>query len=192
MSNYIKIALSAIWLILILFWSFSGIKTKKVIHQESFFKRFIYYWLPIIIAILLLGPGEWFGHSLIRENFVLHTNFVGMIGLIISSLGLIIACWSRYILGKNWSLSVQKKEEHQLITTGLYQYIRHPIYTGILLIFIGNTIIVGDYRGIIGVLIVFISFWFKLKKEEKWLEDVFGKKYLEYKSNTKALIPLVL
>jgi protein-S-isoprenylcysteine O-methyltransferase Ste14 len=142
--------------------------------------------------MLLLGPGEWFGHSLIRENFVEHTNLVGGIGLLISFMGLLIACWSRYLLGKNWSLSVQKKENHELIKSGPYSILRHPIYTGILLIFIGNTIIVGDYRGIIAVLIVFISFWFKLKKEEKWLIEIFGEDYHNYKKTTKAIIPYLL
>lgn len=94
--------------------------------------------------------------------------------------------------GKNWSLSVQKKENHELIKSGPYSILRHPIYTGILLIFIGNTIIVGDYRGIIAVVIVFISFWFKLKKEEKWLTEIFGEKYLNYAENTKAIIPYLL
>lgn len=192
MSEIIKIGLSLIWISLLLFWILSGRNNKQSIHKESFFKRFLLYWLPLLIAMLLLGPGEWFGHSLIRENFVEHTNLVGGIGLLISFMGLLIACWSRYLLGKNWSLSVQKKENHELIKSGPYSILRHPIYTGILLIFIGNTIIVGDYRGIIAVLIVFISFWFKLKKEEKWLIEIFGEDYHNYKKTTKAILPYLL
>ncbi len=136
--------------------------------------------------------GEWFGHTLIRENFVPHTNFIGIIGLVFCILGAIIACWSRYKLGRNWSLSVQKKENHELIHSGIYKIVRHPIYTGLLLLFIGNTIIVGDYRGIIAVLIVFISFWLKLTKEEKLLTENFGSQYIEYRKKTKALIPYIL
>lgn len=192
MSENIKIGLTLIWISLLLFWIISGRNNKQSIYKESFFKRFLFYWLPLLVAILLLGPGEWFGHSLIRENFVEHTNLVGVIGLSVSFVGLLIACWSRYLLGKNWSLSVQKKENHELINSGPYSILRHPIYTGILLIFIGNTIIVGDYRGIIAVVIVFISFWFKLKKEEKWLIEIFGEKYLSYSENTKKIIPYLL
>lgn len=192
MSDYIKIGLKIIWLVLLIYWVSSGIKSKQAAHQESALKRFFYYWSPLLIAALLLGPGEWFGHSLIRENFVPHSNFVGVIGLSISFLGLIIACWSRYVLGKNWSLSVQKKEKHELIKVGTYKIVRHPIYTGILFIFIGNTFIVGDYRGIIAVVIVFISFWFKLIKEEKWLTEIFGNEYQDYKKQTKAIVPFVI
>lgn len=177
---------------MLIYWVSSGIKSKQAIQKESALKRFLYYWLPLLIAALLLGPGKWFGHSLIRENFVPHTNLVGVIGLSISFLGLIIACWSRYILGKNWSLSVQKKEKHELIKVGTYKIVRHPIYTGILFIFIGNAIIVGDYRGIIAIIIVFVSFWIKLKKEEKWLTEIFGNEYQDYKKQTKAIVPFVI
>ncbi|OWW23159.1 hypothetical protein B4Q04_22145 [Zobellia sp. OII3] len=192
MSDYIKIGLKITWLIVLTYWFVSGFTAKKVKSQEPILKRFLFYWLPLIVAGLLLGPTELFMHMLIRENFVEHTNFVGTIGLTICIFGAIMACWSRYRLGNNWSLSVQNKEDHELIQSGLYKIVRHPIYTGFLLLFIGNTIIVGDYRGIIAVLIVFISFWFKLTKEEKLLTENFGNQYLEYKKRTKALIPYII
>jgi protein-S-isoprenylcysteine O-methyltransferase Ste14 len=192
MSEYIKIGLQVSWLIIIVYWVVSSKKVKKVIEQESSTKRFFFYILPFIIAILLLGPGKWFGHSLIRENFVPHTNFVGIIGLMFCFSGVLIACYSRYKLGDNWSLSVQKKENHELIQSGIYSIIRHPIYSGLLLLFIGNAIIVGDYRGIIAVIIIFISFWLKLLKEERYLISIFGNQYLAYKEKTKALIPFLI
>jgi len=192
MSNYIQIGLRIAWLIVVTYWLISSIGVKKPISEENRFKRFIYYWLPLLVAVLLLGPGEWFGDSLIRENFVPHTNLVGTIGLLFCFSGAFIACWSRYLLGKNWSLSVQKKEDHELIQSGPYKTVRHPIYTGLLLLFVGNTIIVGDYRGIIAVIIVFFAFWFKLLKEEKTLEETFGHQYLLYKEKTFYLIPFVL
>lgn len=192
MSDYIKIGLRITWIIVMGYWLISAFSAKKVKTQESFLKQFLYYWFPLIIAVLLLGPGEWFGHSLLRENFVPHSNLVGGIGLSISIIGAIIACWSRYKLGRNWSLSVQRKENHELIQSGIYKIVRHPIYTGLLLLFIGNTLIVGDYRGILAVLIVSISFWIKLNKEEKLLIETFGNQYKEYKNKTKALIPFIL
>ena len=87
---------------------------------------------------------------------------------------------------------MQNKENHELIESGFYKIVRHPIYTGFLFLFIGNTIIVGDYRGIISVLIVLGSFWFKIIKEEKLLTVIFGNEYIEYKKRTKALIPYIL
>lgn len=192
MSDYIKVGLHITWFIVMTYWVISGIRVKKIKSQESLFKRFIQYWFPLIVASLLLGPGEWFGNSLIRENFVSHSDLVGFMGLIICIVGAFVACWSRYLLGKNWSLSIQEKENHELIQKGMYKILRHPIYTGLLMLFIGNAIIVGDYRGIIAVVIVFISFWFKLIKEEKLLTKTFGNQYIEYKNGTKAIIPFVL
>jgi protein-S-isoprenylcysteine O-methyltransferase Ste14 len=192
MSQYIKTGLTIIWIIVGLYWLISGIITKKVKAQETFPKRFIYYWLPLIVAFYLLGPGGWFGRTWLREKFVEHTDLVGNIGLLFCVAGAVIAIWSRYLIGRNWSLSVQRKFEHELIQKGMYKIIRHPIYFGLLLLITGNGIIVGDYRAIIAVIIVFISFWFKLKKEERLLSETFGDQYLNYKSKTKALIPFIL
>lgn len=192
MSEYIKIGLKITWLIVLIYWFVSGFTAKKVQHRESFLRRFAQYWLPLIIPALLLGPGKWYGTSWLREQFIGHTDTVGLIGLAISVSGATIACWSRYLLGKNWSLSVQKKENHELITGGIYRIVRHPIYTGFLLLITGNALIVGDYRAIIAIIIVFVSFWIKLKKEETLLTEIFGQQYLNYKQQTKALIPYVL
>jgi protein-S-isoprenylcysteine O-methyltransferase Ste14 len=192
MHEYIKFGLKLTWIVVLTYWVISGAKAKRPRRQESVLTRFIQYWLPLLAAFLLLGPGEWFGHSWLRENFVPHNNLVGISGLSVSIIGAVVACRSRYILGKNWSLAVQKKEGHELIQHGIYNYIRHPIYSGLLLIFTGHTLIVGDYRGIIALGIVFVSFRMKLMKEEKWLIEIFGDQYTAYKSRTKALIPYLL
>ena len=165
MNPHIKTALQLTWMVVWAYWLISGFRVKKAKSRESLFKRFIQYWLPLLVAFWLLGKGEWFGHTWFRENFVPHNNAVGITGLVLCLAGAAIACHSRYLLGKNWSVSVQQKEGHELIRSGMYSVVRHPIYTGLLLLFIGNTLIVGDYRGILAVLIVFVSFWMKLKKD---------------------------
>ena len=79
-----------------------------------------------------------------------------------------------------------------MVTAGPYALIRHPIYTGFLLLFLGNAIMVGDWRGLLAVAIVFASFWRKLRLEERWLGDHFGATYLDYRARTRALIPKLL
>lgn len=192
MSDYIKISLKVLYWIIFIYWSLSALFAKPVQSQEPILKRFVSYWLPIIIALILLGPGKWYGNSFLREKFIEHTDTVGLIGLIVAALGTGVAVWSRILLGRNWSLAVQQKEDHELIKAGPYKLVRHPIYSGLLLLFTGHAIIVGDYRGILAVLIVFLSFWFKLKKEETVLTQTFGDQYLEYKKETKAIVPFVL
>ena len=77
-----------------------------------------------------------------------------------------LAIWSRWILGSNWSSVVVVKQDHVLVETGPYGRVRHPIYSGLLLLFLGNAMLVGDWRGLVAVAIVFASFWRKLRLEE--------------------------
>lgn len=90
---------------------------------------------------------------------------------------------------RNWSSVVQIKQEHELIEDGPYRYVRHPIYTGLLLAFMGTALRVGDVRGILAVLIVILSFWRKYRVEERLLEATFGDAYRRYRDRTAALIP---
>lgn len=192
MDERIRLGLQICWIVILVVWFSGAIGTKSSAKKEPLLKRFVLYVLPIIIAFYLLGPGKWFGHTWLRENFVAHTNLVGSIALAIGILGVLLAVWARLTLGRNWSLSVQLKNDHQLVTSGPYSQIRHPIYTGILLIFIGNVLMVGDYRGFFALAIVFFSFWYKLKKEENWMLKNFGEAYRNYYSKTAALFPRIL
>lgn len=192
MHHWIKSGLSICWAVILLVWIVSTFRTKKSRHREKWFTRILLYWLPLIIGVLLMGPGEWFGHSLIREPFVPHSDLVGIIGLSLAVIGTLLAIWSRYLLGRNWSISVELKKQHELVTAGPYRYIRHPIYTGLLLLFAGNALICGDWRAIIGFALIFISIWLKLKKEEQWLNTHFGTQYELYQRQTKALMPWII
>ena len=154
--------------------------------------RAFFYWLPLAIGALLLGPGNWFGNNIIREQFVPHSYLVEFIGLAVCIFGAFIAIWSRQLIGKNWSLAVQLKEDHELIQKGPYSLVRHPIYSGLILLFLGNAVMVGDWRGLIAVAIVFASFLYKSRKEENWLIAQFGTKYKSYKKNTDMFIPGIL
>ena len=95
-------------------------------------------------------------------------------------------------LGRNWSRSVTIKEGHELITTGPYGVVRHPIYTGILTGFLGMAIAISQVRGFIVVVLVFFAFWLKLSMEEKWIRSQFGETYAAYARQTAALVPYLL
>ena len=180
------------WVAVLGYWLLSARSAKRAVSQESLAVRLAVYWLPLAIAVLLLGPGPWFGHSLLREQFVPHTVPVYATGLGLAMAGAVLCIYSRFLLGRNWSATVQLKQDHELIQTGPYRLIRHPIYTGFLLLFLGNAVMVGDWRGLLAVAIVFVSFWRKLRLEEKWLGEHFGPAYQAYRTHTKALIPAVL
>jgi len=192
MPPFFDHALRMTWLVVIAYWLWGVRSAKATEQQESFLKRLLAYWLPLLIAVLLLGPGDWFGHSLLREQFVPHTTLVYSIGLALAMTGAALALVSRALLGRNWSATVQLKHGHELVTDGPYRLVRHPIYTGLLTLFLGNAVMVGDWRGLLAVAIVFVSFWRKSRLEEVWLAERFGEPYRAYQARTKALIPAVL
>jgi protein-S-isoprenylcysteine O-methyltransferase Ste14 len=174
------------------YWLWSARRVKPSERSEPLVKRLLAYWLPLFVAILLLGPGRWFGHGPLREQLVPHTRLVYSIGLALCVVGVGLAIWSRHLLGRNWSGTVELKKGHELIDSGPYRRVRHPIYSGLLLLFLGNAVMVGDWRGLLAVAIVFGSLWYKLKLEERWLSEHFGETYAAYRRRTKALIPALL
>lgn len=192
MREFFENGLRAAWAAVIVYWGWTAFSAKKPEREESFPKRVLVYWLPLVVAVLLLGPGHWYGHSLLHEPFVPRSTPVYSIGLALAVAGAALAIWSRHLLGRNWSASVQLKEGHELIVAGPYRVIRHPIYTGFLLLFLGSALMVGEWRGLLAVAIVFVSFWFKLRKEEAWMIERFGDAYREYRRKTRALIPAIL
>ncbi|TZF87781.1 methyltransferase family protein [Cognatilysobacter lacus] len=192
MLSLLGLALRLTWLVVLGYWAWSARSVKAAASTESFGMRLAAYWLPLLFAGLLLGPGRWFGHSWLRDQFVPHTMPVFAVGLALAMAGAALCIYSRILLGRNWSATVQLKQDHELIQSGPYRSIRHPIYTGFLLLFLGSAVLTGDWRGLLAVAIVFVSFWRKLRLEEKWLGQHFGPAYQAYRERTKALIPAVL
>jgi protein-S-isoprenylcysteine O-methyltransferase Ste14 len=87
---------------------------------------------------------------------------------------------------------VQLKQDHELIVRGPYSIVRHPIYTGLLLAFLGSALAIGQWRALLATAIVAISFWRKLRLEERWMRELFGDRYVNYMRRVKALVPWVL
>jgi len=117
---------------------------------------------------------------------------IHLFGFCLVVLGLGSAILARYSLGTNWanSYEYQVKQKQQLITTGIYAYIRNPIYSGLVVAVIGAELVADSYL----FLVYFIFFWGAYKQsklEEKILEEHFGKEYRDYKKRTKVLIPFV-
>jgi len=81
------------------------------------------------------------------------------------------------------------KQGHELITSGPYALVRHPIYTGILTGFLGTAIALSQVRGVIGFVLIFLVLWAKLRKEEEWMRSQFGETYATYAHQTAALVP---
>jgi protein-S-isoprenylcysteine O-methyltransferase Ste14 len=95
-------------------------------------------------------------------------------------------------LGKNWSGTVTIKEGHELIMSGPYAVVRHPIYTGLLLAFLGSALARGDWRAVLAFALAAAALWRKLRFEERWMRAQFGDAYAAYARRVSALVPFVL
>jgi protein-S-isoprenylcysteine O-methyltransferase Ste14 len=113
------------------------------------------------------------------------------IGLALWVAGLALAVWARLYIGRNWGMPMTRRQEPDLVTTGPYRFIRHPIYTGIILGFIG-TALATSLVGLIGVAVIAAFFTFSATREEKFLAGQFPDTFPAYKARTKMLIPFIL
>src|SRR6185437_13420947 len=113
-----------------------------------------------------------------------------ILGLVFVAAGIAFAIWARIHLGRNWSGTPSIKKDHELVTSGPYRFVRHPIYTGIILALIGNVLVAG--LPWIAALILFgVIFLFRIPKEEGYMMQLFPDQYPEYRKHSKALIPFV-
>jgi protein-S-isoprenylcysteine O-methyltransferase Ste14 len=178
---------SDLWILFALYWLVSALKRKKTKQRESIAQRLVYI-APLLIAFYLLYHSD-LQYNWLTARFVPHTRAVQWIGVAIMVAGLAFACWARIHLGTNWSGVVTLKEGHELIRTGPYRTIRHPIYTGILLGFLGNVIQVGQVRGLIALGVIWASFYIKARREESFLIQEFGPKFDEHSQHTGMFLP---
>ncbi len=114
---------------------------------------------------------------------------VAIFGHALVLVGLLIVVWARVVLGANWSGRITFKEGHELIQ---YRYVRHPIYSGLLLMALGTAVVVNRTSAFLGVFVYFCVLWLKLRQEEALLTKHFPEAYRAYQGKTKALIPLIL
>ena len=177
-----------LWIAWLVYWGLSAAGVKRAVRRESAWSRASYI-IPIVIASILLSIPPIPGGGFLFSRF-LPPAFDGYwLGVTLIVAGLAFTVWARRHLGRNWSGTVQVKQDHQLICTGPYRFVRHPIYTGILLALLGTAIVDGPWCGILAAFIAFGSFWRKLTLEERFMRETFGATYEEYRARTAALIP---
>ena len=185
-----KYLFHAMWFTYIAYWWAMSWNVKPAERTEALASRFTRMAL-IVIAGLLLGLGS-VPFPLLNERFLPSSDLCFWSGAAITAAGLLFSVWARHYLGGNWSQAVTVKEDHELIQSGPYSLVRHPIYTGLLVGFIGSAVSLGEWRGILAVLLVGSSFWRKLRTEERGMRQLFGERYLNYERRVSALIPFLL
>jgi protein-S-isoprenylcysteine O-methyltransferase Ste14 len=179
--------INALWILFGLYWLVSALNRKKTKRRETWAQRFIDT-LPLVAAAELLVRPEarlgWLGARFVPANPT-----VEWAGVLLTAAGVAVAFWARWHLGANWSGVVTLKEGHELIRTGPYRNIRHPIYTGILLALLGTVVATGEVRGLLAVAIAWLSFYWKARREESFLSQEFGEMFAAHAKRTGMFLP---
>jgi protein-S-isoprenylcysteine O-methyltransferase Ste14 len=175
------------WVVFWLGWFAASLGVKRGQRGQAFWTRFAGVRVVLILLVVFL----------VRLR-VLHRHSVGDVkdpalwgvGLALWVLGLGLAVWARVYLGRNWGMPTTTKEDPELVTSGPYRTIRHPIYAGILLALVGSAIAVS-FWWLIAVVIIGAYFIYSAFVEERNMTKLFPDAYPEYKESTKMLIPFV-
>jgi protein-S-isoprenylcysteine O-methyltransferase Ste14 len=114
------------------------------------------------------------------------------IGFALQLAGFALAAWARRHLGRNWSGAIAAKEGHVLVRTGPYRFVRHPIYSAMLLMFVGPALIGGAWHGLLGLSLISYAYWRKIRLEEAVLRQTFGEEYDAYVRQSSAVVPGLL
>ena len=179
----------ACWITFIVVWLVSAFKAKRNLKRTYWWQSI---WLRIVIFFVFY---IFFWHRIVllaesTANVLPPNIIVASIGLILTAAGVAFAIWARFYLGRNWGMPMTLKENRELVSSGPYQYVRHPIYTGMLLASIGTVLVAGIWW-LATLIVVSIYFIYSATREEKMLTKEFPEAYPAYKKRTKMLIPFV-
>jgi len=158
---------------------------QKATRSESDSSRLVHLillWGALLLA-LLPGPG------LLGRRWLPELAWWGPIGLAVQIAFAALYLWGKRVLGRNWSGAVMIKEGHRLVREGPYRVVRHPLYTGMIGMFLGTAIVWGEWHALAGLVLCVAAYARKIGIEERQLRQEFGAAYDDYRRATWSLIP---
>lgn len=177
------------WITFAVYWAVTALSAKPSAQRQGIAGRTLHLAMLAAATAFLIGPWRWHPLSLM---VVPRGPAVDMIAAALCVSGLAGAVWARRALGDNWSSAVTFKQGHELIVRGPYKYVRHPIYTSMLLMVLGTALAIGRLHAWIGFLVCIVGFSIKLRQEEALMTRHFPDAYPAYKQRVKALVPFVI
>lgn len=175
------------WYVFVAYWAISWLRVKRTKTAESLNSRLATI-LPMVLVFELL-----FSNALrvgpLRLRFLPVEDWIVWSGIALTSLGVALAIWARYSIGQYWSARVTLKEGHRVIRSGPYAWVRHPIYTGMLLAAMGTALVIGEWRGVLAVVVMWAAHYRKALREEALLTRELGEEYVSYRRSTGFLFP---
>jgi protein-S-isoprenylcysteine O-methyltransferase Ste14 len=179
-----------LWLAWALYWLAASGNVKENAWREPPVSRLLHI-VPLTLAAVLLFPDR-SPVQVLGGRFLPVAAWPFWFGALLTASGILLAVWARVHLGANWSSTVTVKQGHELIVSGPYRFVRHPIYSGLLLAFVGSALARAQWRGVLAVAIVFCALWRKSRIEEQRMHQQFGTAYEQYASRVRALVPYVV
>ncbi|HLY19184.1 MAG TPA: isoprenylcysteine carboxylmethyltransferase family protein [Bryobacteraceae bacterium] len=180
----------AAWVVVGFVWLLAAVVSKRTARSEPVGSRLAH--LAIMIAAFALLFSSTLALGPLGERFVPDRPAIAWTGFVLCVTGCAISIWARLMLGGNWSATVTVKQHHTLIRRGPYAVVRHPIYSGFLLAALGTSLVVGEWRGLLGLALAVVGWRTKSRVEEAFMREQFGAAYIDYQRDVKALIPFVL
>jgi protein-S-isoprenylcysteine O-methyltransferase Ste14 len=177
------------WGIFIFFWLISAFFTKRTVVREGRVESMGYRILAVLAWVCLVNADKF--PNPLGSRLIARTDVFSWMAIGLSLVGLGICIWARITLGRNWSGLVTVKEKHELVQKGPYGFVRHPIYTGLMTLFAGTVVLNGRLGAMIGIVMLGLSFWIKLRREEDFMLKEFPNDYPGYMKRVKRLVPLV-
>jgi protein-S-isoprenylcysteine O-methyltransferase Ste14 len=177
----LKLAIGCAWLVFWIYWLASAASSKESVKSG---------WRPRLTGVTAIGVFLIAG-VLRSGSLAVHSVILEAIGAVLFVCGISLAVWARLHLGRNWGMPMTQRAEPELVTSGPYRFVRHPIYTGLLTAVLG-TALVNNLLGLIVVAVLLAYFYYSGTVEERNLAATFPHAYPEYKSKTKMLIPFLL
>ncbi len=175
------------WYAFGIFWAVAALRVKPVKSAEPLAARL--FTLILVTAAFAMLFSNVFHVGLLAERFVPFNHTIQAAGVLLTYLGCGLSMWARASLGQYWSARVTLKVDHQLIHSGPYSRIRHPIYTGLFLAMLGTALVIGEWRGLLAVVVITVTHVLKAMREESLLTGELGEQYREYQRQTGFLLP---
>lgn len=172
------------WIAFSLYWEIQAKNSAPVVSSESKASRSVHVFLTNVALLLIIVPIRSLSRHLLPDVLI-----VKLIGLALECAGLALAIWARRVLGRNWSGEITIKENHELVRSGPYRTVRHPIYSALLAMYTGTAIVSGQLHALIGLVVAIIAYLRKTHMEEANLVRAFATRYDQYREETWAIVP---
>jgi protein-S-isoprenylcysteine O-methyltransferase Ste14 len=180
---------ATVWSVWLITWFVFALDVKATVRRQATLPRLLNTGLLLWAGALLWVPQA--PGSELTQRFLPGSQWQlwAALGAALTLIGLLFTVWARVYLGRNWSGVASVKSDHELVTGGPYALVRHPIYTGLLLAFIGSALAVGELRGVLAVSLALIAIIHRIVVEEQFMRQQFGAAYAAYAQRVPALVP---